>query len=140
MTIPVLVITGMNFPPYSYRGVAQTLEPIQAISQLRRTVNGALTDISNAMFRKYASTITANDQETPEFQWPGPTCTVDCIAELGYKTSGGSPGRTVVSGSSRIVGAFTFYRPQLIMKIVSWSLNHDEWGRQIGWSLGLEEV
>jgi len=138
--IPVLVITGMNFPPYSYRGVVQTLQPITEISQLRRTVNGALTDISNDLFRKYASQITANDQETPEFQWPGPTCVVDCIAELGYKTIGGSAGRPVVSGSSRVVGAFTFYRPQLTMKIANFSLNHDEWGRQIGWSLDLEEV
>lgn len=140
MAIPVLVVTGMNFPPYSYRGASQTLAPISGASQVKRTVNGALTDIADPLFRKYTSVITANDQQAPEFLWPGITCVVDCIAELAYKTSGGSPGRPVVAGSSHVVGAFTFYRPQLTMKVIGHSLNHDEWGRQIGWTLTLEEV
>lgn len=140
MTIPVLVITGMNFPPYSYRGVIQTFEPIQGATQLARTVNAVLTNIGDPLFRKYSSTIQAADQQTPQFAWPGTQVTVDCIAELGYKTAGGSPGRTVVSGSSHVVGDFTFYRPQLTMIVLAFTLNHDEWGRVIGWTLNLEEV
>lgn len=140
MSIPILVISGMNFPPYSYRGATQNFNPIQAATQQKRTVNGVLSDVSDPIFRKYGSVITANDQQVPQFAWPGLTVTVDCIFELSYLTSGGSPGRPVVSGSSHVVGDYTFYRPQLTMKIVGFSVNHDEWARQIGWTLTLEEV
>jgi hypothetical protein len=138
MTIPVLVVTGMNFPPYSQRGVVQTLAPIRASQQTERTVNGELNDISDPIFKKFISTITVNDQEVPQFIWPGATVTVDCVAELSYKTSGGSPERTVAS--SRVSGAYTFYRPRLTMIVNNFSINHDEWGRTIGWTLELEEV
>ena len=52
-------------PPYSARGLTQTLEPIEASVQLRRTVNGALADLSYEPFRKYKSTISCQDQEPP---------------------------------------------------------------------------
>lgn len=142
MAIPVLVIagTGSNVPPYSYRGATQTLQPITAAVQMARTVNGALTDVSDPIFRKYSSVISANDQQVPEFAWPGVQVVVDCIVELGYKTAGGSASRPVVSGSSRVDGAYTFYRPQLTMRVISYAVNHDDWRRVIGWSLTLEEV
>jgi hypothetical protein len=140
MAIPVLVITGMNVPPYSYRGAMQTLTPIPASAQMARTVNGDLDDISDAIFRKYASQITSSDQQVPEFAWPGASVVVDCIAELSYKTVGSAATRPVVAGSSRVDGDFTFYRPQLTMRITNFTINHDEWHRVIGWTLGLEEV
>lgn len=140
MAEPVLVITAMNVPPYSYRGAIQTLAPIPASTQLARTVNAALADVSDPLFRKYASMITANDQQTPEFAWPGVQVVVDCIVELSYKTIGSAAGRPVVAGSSRVDGAYTFYRPQLTMRVVSFTINHDDWQRVIGWTLTLEEV
>lgn len=137
----VLVMAGVGVSPYSARGLKQSLAHIDQAANLRRTVNGDLKDISFSGFRKYKSTISGTDQNPPSFdgKWPGLTVTVDCIAELSYLT-GGSPGRTVVSGSSRVEGLFTIYRPQLIMKIVAFNQDHDEYGADIGWTLDLEEV
>ena len=135
-----LVITGMNLPPYSTRAAQQTLAPIAGATQLARTVNGALTDISDPIFQKYQSSIQCTDMQIPEFAWPGTTVVVDCVQELSYLTSGGSPERPVVAGSSRVDGTFTFYRPQLTMKVVSFVANEDEWGAIVGWTLNLEEV
>ena len=61
----VLILSGIGVPPYSARGASQTLEPIQASQQLRRTINGELIDISRAEFRKYRSTISCADQLPP---------------------------------------------------------------------------
>ena len=138
----VLTLSGIGVPPYSARGASQTLEPIEAARQLRRTVNGALIDLSRPEFRKYRSTISCADQQPPAIDgvWPGRVVTVDCISELSYRTSGGTPGRTVVPGSSRTEGDYTFYRPQLTMRVVSFSQDTDEYGATVSWSLELEEV
>lgn len=136
----LLVFDGLGLPIYSARGLQQTLNPIDESKSLKRTINGALIDLSVAAFRKYTSTITGNDQSPPSFDdvWPGRTVTVDCIAELGYKTAGGAPARTVVS--SRTEGDYTFYRPRLVMKITDYQASFDEWGAVVSWSLTLEEV
>lgn len=138
----VLRLSGVGVPEFSARGLSQTLEPIDAAGMLRRTINGGLVDLSVANFRKYRSTITGNDQLSPGLNgiWPGMTVTVDCIAELAYLTSGGTAAKTVVSGSSRVEGAWTYYRPQLTMLVTGFSIDHDEWGAACGWSLALEEV
>ena len=72
--------------------------------------------------------------------WPGAVVIVDCVAELSYVTSGGSPDRTVVSGSSRTEGSFTYYRPQLTMMVTRFNVNTDEWKAVVGWDMTLEEV
>lgn len=138
----VLVITGIDASSYALRGATQTLSPIDQSSQLRRTVNGTLIDLSDPMFRKYRSTISGADQLPPAFDgiWPGQQVTVKCISELSYKTSGGSPAKAVVSGSSRTEGSFTFYRPQLTMKVLSFNQDTDEYGATVSWSIELEEV
>ena len=137
-----LTLSGIGVPPYSVRGATQTLQPIDAAQQLRRTINGALVDISRAEFRKYRSTITCTDQQPPAVDgvWPGQIVTVGCISELSYKTAGGVAARAVVSGSSRTEGDYTFYRPQLTMRVVSFSQDTDEYGASVAWSLELEEV
>ncbi len=142
MTDTALVITGAAITPYSARGVSQTLDPIQQAGNLRRTVNGTLVDLSVAELRKYQSRVSCRDLDVPALDgvWPGDLVTVDCVAELSYATSGGTPSRTVVSGSSRTVGDFTFYRPQLSMRIVGISAQFDEYGAEVGWSLDLEEA
>lgn len=139
----LLVLSGQGVAPYSARGLTQTLEPIQSAANTRRSINGSLKDLSQPQFRKYSSTITGNDQLAPAVDglMPGAALTVDCIAELSYKTSGGSPSRPVVPGSSRTDGAYTYYRPRLTMKVVSGpSMTEDEYGRQVQWSLQLEEA
>lgn len=142
MSETLLVITTAALTSYSARGLFQTLEPIQAATQLARDVNGTLIDLSNPALRKYRSTISCRDMNVPVFDgiWPGQQVTVSCVSELSYVTSGGSPARTVVSGSSRTVGAHTFYRPQLTMRIVRLTTDTDEWGAEVGWSIELEEV
>ncbi|TBE54475.1 hypothetical protein U8P68_10920 [Rhizobium ruizarguesonis] len=138
----VLVLTGIGVAPYSARGLEQSLQPIDGAGQLRRTVNGTLVDLSETQLRKFTSTITGTDQLSPVVNgvWPGRTVTVDCIAELCYPTSGGSPDRPVVSGSSRVEGAMTYYRPQLSMMVADWQIKRDEYGAQVSWTLELEEV
>ena len=138
----VLTLSGIGVPPYAARGASQTLEPIQAAQQLRRTVNGALIDLSRPEFRKYRSTISCADQQPPAIDgvWPGQVLTVGCIAELSYKTSGGTPARSIVPGSPRNEGDYTLYRPSLTMRVVSFSQDTDEYGATVSWSLELEEV
>jgi hypothetical protein len=138
----LLVITGIGVSPYSARGLTQTLTPIAQASQLRRTVNGALVDLSVAGLRKYASTISCTDADAPALNnvWPGAQVTVDCVPELSYLTSGGSAARTIVTGSSRVEGAYTFYRPRLTMRVIAYSIQRDEYGGTTGWQLDLEEV
>lgn len=137
----LLVISGDGVAPYSARGLTQSLEPINAAASVRRTINGGLMDLSAAQFRKFRSVVSCDDQQTPAFNdlWPGQSLTVDCVAELTYKTSGGSPSRTVVPGSSYTDGSYTFYRPRLTMKVISLSVERDEYGAQSKWSLELEE-
>ena len=138
----LLTLAGVGVPPYSARGLTQTLEPIEASVQLRRTVNGALADLSYEPFRKYKSTIACQDQEPPAVDgvWPGQIVTVECVAELCFVTAGGSPARLTVEDSERIDGAFTFYRPILAMRVTGFSVTRDEYGSAVSWQLQLEEV
>jgi len=142
MADTLLVISGPGITDWSARGLTQTLDPIEASGNLARTVNGALLDLSATQMRKYKSTISCTDQEMPAFDgvWPGMVLTVDCVPELGYLTAGGSPGRTVVSGSSRVSSVWTYYRPQLTMRVVSYTVSRDEWGAATSWQLDLEEI
>jgi hypothetical protein len=137
-----LKLEGIGVPPYSARGVTQTLSPITQAAQLKRTINGVLKDLSSEQFQKYASTISATDQLAPSCDgvWPGKEVVVDCISELCYLTAGGTPQRTVVAGSSRVEGDYTYYRPQLTMRVLSFSSAEDEWARSNNWSMQLEEV
>jgi hypothetical protein len=70
------------------------------------------------------------------------TVTVDCVASLAYLTTGGygPNNRPEVSGSSYVAGAFTFYRPVLVMLVKSVETQFDEWKNVVGWKLDLEEV
>ena len=127
---------------YSSRGLTQTLTPIDASNDIRRTINGGLVDLSLAQFRKYKSSIKCRDQHAPGLDgiFPGQILTVSCVAELSYLTSGGAPNRTVVAGSSYVVGAYTFYRPQLTMMVAAPpSISIDEYPGQTSWTLELEE-
>ncbi|HEY7245180.1 MAG TPA: hypothetical protein VH678_15015 [Xanthobacteraceae bacterium] len=140
----VLVLSGIGVPPYSARGLTQTLEPIDAAKQQRRTVNGVLMDLSYDQFHKFKSTITGNDQDPPavDMAMPGKLITVSCITELCYDASYVSePSRPSVYQSERVDQyPYIFYRPQLSMMVTGFSIERDEWGAQVSWTLNLEEV
>jgi hypothetical protein len=88
----VLRLTGVGIPPYSARGLRQTLVPIGAAAQLRRTINGTLRDFSAEQFRKYSSVIQGDDQQPPAVDgvWPGRQVTVHCITEVGVSAPAGT--------------------------------------------------
>lgn len=135
-----LVISGVGLPPASIRGVTQTLAPIGASQQLVRTVNGTLRDLSAPQFRKFSSVIRCADQDPPALEgvWPGRIVTVDCLAELAFPTASGAAERPIVG--SRVEGSWTVYRPRLVMMVVSFDLDRDDWRAVTGWTLELEEV
>lgn len=136
-----LVLSGEGMPATAVRGITETLEPIEAAGPVRRTVNGTLRSLSAPQFQKYRWSITCSDKNSPAFDavWPGDVVTVDCVSELSYKTSGGSPARAVVSGSSWILGDHTNYRPQLTIMITAKNQETDEYGAVVSWSLEGEE-
>lgn len=139
-----LVISGEGMPPTAVRGITETLEPID-----------------NPQFDKYRLTISCNDKNAPAFDklrvgnWRrtvngglidlsgnGSIITVGCMSELAYLTAGSpsGPERTAVSGSSRTDGAYTFYRPELIMGVISKSQDTDEYNAVVQWQIELEEI
>jgi hypothetical protein len=123
-------------PFYSARGCTHTLEPIEESIQVERDVNGEAFDLSWTQFRKYKSEVTCRDVEQPAFDgiWPGTVLVLDCVVELPYRTGTvGSPTRTVVSGSSRTEGDFTFYRPRLEMIFLGFATNMDEYAADVTW-------
>ena len=142
MASSLLTFTGLNVPPYSARGLTQTLEPLDESRNLRRTINGALIDLTYDQFRKYRSQISGTDQQPPAIDgvWQGLSVVVNCLCELSYLTVGGSAKRPVVSGSSRVEGTFTFYRPALTMRISGFNVSTDEYGAAVAWTMDLEEI
>lgn len=141
----VLKLEGMGIVPYSARGAVQTLDPIdQAGASIYRDVNGVLRSVGGTSFQKYRSEISCSDQRPFAIDgvWPGKLVTVSCIARLAYKTSGGTPQRDVVVGSTETDsdGEYTFYRPKLSMMVTAFSVSHDEYGAEVSWSMTLEEV
>lgn len=141
----ILVIspsTGEDTPvlaPYSARGLTQSLDLLPG--NQRRTINGELIDLTPVQFRKYVSTITCTDQETPALDgaYVGQIVTVDCVKRLKYP-SGGSPQRAVVSGSSVTADGFVSYRPQLLMMVKNINDSLAEWDADETWTIDLEEV
>lgn len=153
MTIPLTLLTitplsgfdGPSLTPYSARGLSQTLDQIienPMGSQIRRSINGTLIDLTYDQFRKYKSSITCTDQETPAFDIAkqGQIVQVDCAAELSYLTAGGTPQRSVVAGSSRVEGDYTFYRPSLTMMVIAFRTDFQEWESRYQWTLELQEL
>lgn len=133
----VLTLAGIGVPPYSARGLTQTLEPIDAAAHFERAIDGTLLDLSYTPMRLYKSTITGNDQQPPACDgvWPGQIVTVDCIVELNSAS-----GRPAADSEDRQDGDWSFYRPQLQMMVTAFSISRDEWGAQVSWSMSLEEI
>ena len=139
----LLTISGMGGFQFQARGLTQTLTVIPMATDVERSVNGKLIDLSNPVFRKFTSKITCTDVDAPPLDgiWPGMLVTVGCAASFVYLTGNpGSPVRPEVSGSSYVQGNYTFYRPVLEMLVKTFSENFEEWKGDVGWTLDLEEV
>jgi len=143
---PLSGFASMQLTPYSARGLTQTLELIKPGGQdswLRRDVNGVLRSVVDTRFRKYRSTITCSDGETPclDDAWIGITVDVDCAFELSYPTGAAdSPARPVVPGSTpRVVGTVTYYRPRLLMMVEDIRFGNKEWQALYDWQIDLLE-
>jgi hypothetical protein len=148
MALPPNDQTFLNFyemggiPLYSTRDATQTLKPVQESADIARTVSGKLVDLSDlATFRKFASDVSCSDFNSPPFDgfWPGMLVTVDCLPELCYLT-GGTPSRPAVGGSAYTLGSFTFYRPQIIFRILDYQISFKEWAAETSWQLSLAEI
>lgn len=142
-TITDLTISGEDMPPYAVRGVRMTIEPIDEAANLHRAVDGSLIDFSASQMRKVAVKLTCSDVQAPAFQalWPGTALTIDLPGEIAYKTSGGAAAFSVVSGSARTEGSYSFYRPQLAVKVTRpWSYEFDELAGDYAWTLECEEA
>jgi hypothetical protein len=98
--------------------------------------------------QKYESTISCTDQQAPRFDgiWPGQAVLVNCVCELAYLTGStaepGSPGRTVVPGSTprETDDGFTYYRPQIAFMVTDYQQSHDEYPHDYQWQISLREV
>lgn len=143
MADTVLVISGQGMPPFAIRGIKEKLDPIDQAKNMRRTVNGVMKNVAAAQFRgKYRIHLNCTDMDSPAFDAlkVGDEVTISCITELCYLTAGGSPAKTVVSGSSRVDGAYTWYRPEIPMTITGKSQDTGEWEATAGWTLDAEET
>lgn len=139
----VLSLVGMGVPPYSARGLSQTLEPIDQALHVERTINGELIDLGYEPMYKYKSTITGSDQRPPAVDgvWPGKLVQVECIATLCHPEYA-EFGRPPVNYDDAVINeaGFVVYRPILEMMVLGFSIDEDEWGATVGWKLELEEV
>lgn len=146
MTLPDtrthLVLIGMGVPLYSGRRLTNTITPIEQAKYQRRTINGRLVDLSVTQFQKYEGEISCTDQAPPAIDgvWPGRVLTMWSAAELSFLTATSGPDRPAVSGSERIEGDFTRYRPILAVMLGKWTLRQDDFGASIGWTLPFTEV
>jgi hypothetical protein len=140
---PSAAAPGVN--PASARGLKGVLSPIAMAAgsdKVARTVNGALISIAAPQMRKYQLEVSGDDQAPPALDgvWVGMEVEVDAHVELAYLTAGGTPGRTPVAGSSHVEGAFTYYCPSFLMRVVELQTEREEWGAHYTWSLVLEEI
>lgn len=140
--LTLLKLDPIGVPPYSARGIDQTLDPISLASDVDEDINGIAIDFSAPQFRKYKTEITCTDNEAPALSgvWPGQILTISCVQELGFLTATGSPERPVVDGSLRVSGDFTYYRPILVMRVTGYSAGRPEWAGTINWKLSATEL
>lgn len=137
----VLQLSPIGIPPYSARGLTETIKNIDAANQFRRDINGTLIKVSPAQFNKLAIQITCTDMDSPGINGVpiGTEITADLVNEMAFITASGSPSYPVVPGSTRTDGIWTFYRPRVVFLLMSLSIQRDEFGRAIAWELDLEE-
>ncbi len=113
MTDTVLTLSGIGIVPFSSRAISETLAPIDQGAQLRRSVNGTLTDLSLTAFRKYRVSLGGSDMQPIALNgvWKGQAVTVGCVTEIAKAITLVAGAATVqldrpfVAGSGRAVRA-----------------------------------
>lgn len=139
----VLTIDTFGVPPFSARGLTQTLEPIAAAAVMRRDINGNLRNVADPVMRKYKSKISGSDIEPPALDgiMPGALLRVGCVSTLQFPI-GGAADRDVVPDS--IVEdeetGFAYYRPYIDFVLMNYSIQRDEYEDKVTWSVDLEEA
>ena len=162
-----IINQGNLITPFSARECRQTLTTIpQAV--FRRTVNGELKCVNSAGHKKFQSTIQCKDRAPPAFDgaWKGVTLKVNCIQYVTHIVPAESVSIQVdregvdhtlfdnkgkiwsatptqnrwVSIQPSFPGGFLTYKPILMMMIKSYTLETDEWGLTVGWTLDLDEI
>jgi hypothetical protein len=143
---PLSGAASLQLTPYSARGLTQTFEVIKGAGQgssgwLRRDVNGVLRSLADTRFRKFKTTISCKDGETAclDDAWIGITCEVSCVFELSYPT-GATPSRPAVSGSQRVQGSVTYYRPLLVCMVEDIRVALPEWSAIYDWQIDFLEI
>jgi len=147
----LLVISTMGVPLYSARNLTIDITPIEQAKRIRRTVNMEARSSSIPAAQLYDIEIKCpgDVNSAPpaiDGNWPGAVFDIDVpYTVMAYKTATGTPGRTVVSGSSvvdiyaGIAGSFTRYRPRLTCMFVDFSMTAAEYQAGVEWSLKFTE-
>ena len=156
----------VDLPVGSALGVSETLAPIDGAASMRRSVNGDLVVIENALFRKYRVEVSSSgNTRAPALGglWPGARLRIHCVSEIRERLAADGSAtlsRRPVSGSVRAVSssgahvpasvdgrdvsapgaASVSYRPRLDCAVVGLSGDWDEMGASGSWSVALEEL
>lgn len=138
----VLVMSLVGLPPGSARGVKQSIKMIPGAAQFRRTINYTLVNTAPPAAQLFATEISCDDLNVPCLNsiTIGTELVLDCVAELTWKTVGGSPSRPIVDGSTYTVGEFTVGRPRLNVTVTDFQYDTDETEAKVGWRLTAEET
>jgi hypothetical protein len=137
--VSLLAISPIGVPPYSARGASQTLDPLNGV--FARTVDGELIDLTPPQFKLWKTSISCTDLQSPAINEiaRGMVVVIDCVAEIKWKTDGGSPDRPIVEGSERIDEEWTYGRPRLTMMITNHSVQKNEFQAAVSWHIEAEE-
>lgn len=164
-----LTINIGGLPPFSARGCEQELTPISD-GEFHRDINGDLIYLGQYTHAKYKSVIRCNDKAAiaTDGLYRGREIELGCIQRLWQKFDANQTevflDKVPVLGSlyaysedeieipiphakgKHIIlqtpnpGGYICYRPLLIMRIINYSLNTNEWGIKVGWQMECEEI
>jgi hypothetical protein len=140
--VTLLSFDELPIPPYSAHQITETIEP-DWTADMVRTWNGRLIDLTPPQMRKYRVTHTCRHMDSPAFDGVGTgfLLTINCIGEFARAAdTAGTTDREPVSGSERIDDGVLFYRPRLACMVESFSIDTDEWGAAVGWTLVSREI
>lgn len=93
----ILTLGDLEIPAGAGRNISQTLQFIDN-GDVRRTINGTLTDLTRVVNRKFESQISTTDQATPAMVelFKGQTLLVECISLLRQNVSPPSTTETLI--------------------------------------------
>lgn len=123
----LLEITGIEVGDFASRSIVMSLEPIAQAVRQRRTINGALKDVSRAAFFKYRVSISCTDHESPVLYSvaPGTAIGIRCVEQLGTNS-------TDTDGVQQQL--------ELSCLVESWRVTRDEREADTGWELTANEI